>query len=115
MTERTYTDEDIIKDLICASAWFKGHGRNTNKAIIGICERAVDTIKLLQAENLMYKQYNKQLKHDMSKAVKKFAERLKEFRIKPEFPWDDFVVTENTIDNLVKEFTEGAADDGGKQ
>lgn len=46
-----------------------------------------------------------------AEAVKEFAERLKKDKIKPEFPWDDFTVTEGMIDNLVKEFTEGEADD----
>ena len=39
-------------------------------------------------------------------AIKEFAERLKSLKIKPEFPWDDFYVTETAIDNLVKEMTE---------
>jgi hypothetical protein len=30
---------------------------------------------------------------------------LKEYKIKPEYPWDDFYVTENMIDNLVNEMT----------
>ena len=44
------TDKEIVKDLISAAAWFKAHGKNTNKAIIGICERAVDLIERQQAE-----------------------------------------------------------------
>ena len=39
--------------------------------------------------------------------IKEFAERLKAQKIKPEFPWDDFVVTEGTIDELLREMTEG--------
>lgn len=42
-----------------------------------------------------------------AEAIKEFAERLKASKIKPEFPWDDFYVTEHEIDNLVKEMTEG--------
>jgi hypothetical protein len=45
-----------------------------------------------------------------AEAVKEFAERLKKDKIKPEFPWDDFTVTEGMIDDLVKEFTEGKND-----
>ena len=48
-----------------------------------------------------------ELKVARAEAVKEFAERLKAQRIKPEFPWDDFTVTEGMIDDLVKEFTEG--------
>lgn len=42
---------------------------------------------------------------EQQEAVKEFAERLKALKIKPEFPWDDFYVTETAIDNLVKEMT----------
>lgn len=41
-----------------------------------------------------------------SEAIKEFAQRLKTLKIKPEFPWDDFFVTEEMIDTLVKEMTE---------
>ena len=41
-----------------------------------------------------------------NKAIKEFAEKLKALKIKPEFPWDDFFVTENAIDDLVKQITE---------
>jgi hypothetical protein len=45
------TDEQIISDLHSASEWFTEHGRNTNTAIIGICDRAVDLINRQKAEN----------------------------------------------------------------
>jgi hypothetical protein len=45
---------------------------------------------------------------DRNEVIKEFAERLKALKIKPEFPWDDFVVTEGAIDALVKEMTEEA-------
>ena len=38
--------------------------------------------------------------------VRKMQERLKEKRIKPEFPWDDFFVTETDIDQTAKEMLE---------
>ena len=44
------TDNEIKKELQCASEWFKEHGKNTNTAIIGICDRAVDLINRQQAE-----------------------------------------------------------------
>ena len=45
---------------------------------------------------------------DRNEVIREFAERLKALKIKPEFPWDDFVVTEGAIDALVKEMTEEA-------
>ena len=39
--------------------------------------------------------------------IRAFAERLKNHRIKPEFPWDDFYVTEGYIDHLVNEMLKG--------
>lgn len=44
------TDNEIIKELQGASKWFNKHGRNTNTAIIGICNRAVDLINRQQSE-----------------------------------------------------------------
>lgn len=38
-------------------------------------------------------------------AIKEFAKRLKKYLIKPEYPWDDFFVCENTIDWLADEMT----------
>ena len=43
-------DDEITKDLQSAAEWFKAHGKNTNTAIIGICERAADLINKQQAE-----------------------------------------------------------------
>ena len=45
----------------------------------------------------------KMLKTAKSKARKEFAERLKEHKIRPEFPWDDFYITESSIDELLEE------------
>ena len=50
MTERKFTDEEVISELQSASEWFAEHGRNTNTAIIGICNRAVDLINRKNAE-----------------------------------------------------------------
>ena len=44
------TDNEIIKELQSASEWFSEHGRNTNTAIIGICDRAVALINRQKAE-----------------------------------------------------------------
>ena len=44
------TDNEIVKDLKSAAEWFRGHGKNTNTAIIGICERAADLINRQKTE-----------------------------------------------------------------
>lgn len=101
------TDNEIIKDLQCASEWFAEHGRNTNTAIIGICDRALDLINRQNAEierlqtvkkhihnsilidcdystaeayNSAFQKALKQLYDNAnakSEAIKEFAERLK--------------------------------------
>ena len=37
---------------------------------------------------------------------------LEIFKIKPDYPWDDYFVTEIIIDNLVTEMTEGGVNNG---
>lgn len=64
----------------------------------------IEELKKCNTFRRNYMGYFPKLERD--EAIKKFAERLKEQKIKPEFPWDDFYVTETTIDNLVKEMTE---------
>lgn len=51
------TDNEVITELKSAAEWFAQHGRNTNTAIIGICNRAVDLINRQKAKNkdLFYK------------------------------------------------------------
>lgn len=44
------TDEEIIEDLQGAAEWFREHGKNTNTAIVGICERAAALIQRQQAD-----------------------------------------------------------------
>lgn len=41
-----------------------------------------------------------------TEAIKEFADRLLALKIKPEFPWDDFFVTETAINDTLKEMTE---------
>lgn len=41
---------EIIIELQAAREWFTIHGRNTNTAIIGICDRAIALIKCQNAE-----------------------------------------------------------------
>lgn len=59
MTERKLTDEEVISELQSASEWFTEHGKNTNTAIIGICNRAVDLINRKNAEiNILIRKHN---------------------------------------------------------
>ena len=44
------TESEIMKELQSAIDWFTEHGRNTNTAICGICERAIDLINRKNAE-----------------------------------------------------------------
>lgn len=46
------------------------------------------------------------IERERADTVRKMQERLKEKRIKPEFPWDDFFITETDIDQIAKELLE---------
>ena len=103
------TDNEIIKELQCASEWFTKHGRNTNTAVIGICDRAVDLINRQKAEiewlkGEMDKQYETaeaSIRAEIAsggtschwcentikaRAIKEYAERLKKTPIKCTYP-----------------------------
>lgn len=41
-------------------------------------------------------------KNGYNQALKDIVEQLKAHKIKPEFPWDDFFVTETTINEIAK-------------
>lgn len=83
------TDNEIIKALESASEWFKEHGRNTNTAIVGICDRAVDLInrqkaeieRLTKANERFAEEFDSYYAHVKSEAIKEFAERLCEGRV----------------------------------
>lgn len=55
MNDKEMTETEIMKELQSAAEWFTEHGRNTNTAIIGICERAVDLIKDKNNQVKIYK------------------------------------------------------------
>lgn len=63
----------------------------------------------LTAKNLAndFADYQADVKMDIAaaraEAITEFAERLKANLIKPEFPWDDFYITECQIDQIAKE------------
>lgn len=105
MTEYKFTDEEIIMDLQNASEWFKEHGKNTNTAIIGICERAVDLINRQKAE---IEEKSKRLREVLPivaelkvVAVKEFAEGLKTYYRNLDKPAGALI--EYTIDQKLKE------------
>lgn len=66
-------------------------------------ERLNVELKAMRGAANSYKLHYGNLK---SEIIREFADRLKTEKIKPEFPWDDFYVTESAIDDLVKEMTE---------
>ena len=127
MTKRKFTDEEVITELKSASEWFNKHGKNTNTAIVGICDRAVDLInrmnaEIVELESEIDKQYE-QAKADIlgnmadggtschwcieqheAKAIKEFAEEFeKRCLASGIYP----VLIKNILKNLVKEKTEG--------
>lgn len=44
------TIDKIVNELQSASEWFTEHGRNTNTAIVGICDKAIEFIKCQNAD-----------------------------------------------------------------
>ena len=121
------TDNEIIKALECCARLQRRCDECPDRHELNLCGMALKSqaLKLINRQ----KEEIRRLKEDVDdleikvehltvllaearhEAVKEFAERLKEQHIKPEFPWDDFTVTDGMIDNLVKEFTEGKADE----
>ena len=112
--------EKVIEELQSASKWFAEHGRNTNTAIIGICDRAVDEINGQRSEIERLKKdneyilmqhafqrrpsgdcWNDVIEKAKAEAVKEFAERLK--GIIEKCPKSFILITARDIDNLVKE------------
>lgn len=72
-------DIEIIRELLNASKWFAEHGRNTNTAIIGICDRAVDIINRLKAEIDSLKIANEKM-YDANKSQEAEIERLQGYK-----------------------------------
>lgn len=110
------TDNEIIKELQCASEWFTQHGRNTNTAVIGICDRAVDLINRQKAEieklglsleSMLFEVKNAHELRDEAiiNAIETFAERLKDKQFYECLGegWEGYLVYSDDIDNLVKE------------
>ena len=108
------TDNEVIKELQHASEWFEKHGRNTNTAIIGICDRAVDLINRQKAEIERLEKANERFAKEFdsyyatvkSQAIKEFAERLKEKSKMPLGTLYGKIIYVKDIDSLVEEMTE---------
>lgn len=66
--------------------------------------RQDEKIKFLESVNKSLTKNEKNLKKKVSnRAMKQFAKRLLSMKQKPEFPWDDFYVTETDIESLLKQ------------
>lgn len=48
MYDRKLTGEEVKAELQCAIEWFSKHGKNTNSAIISICQHAKAEIERLE-------------------------------------------------------------------
>lgn len=76
-----------------------------------LCENALDLINRQRAEIEDLKDINEHLNvfvlEAREAAIKEVFEKLKAIKVKPEFPWDDFYVTESMLEEVEKEMTEG--------
>ena len=132
MTDKKFTDEEIIKALESALHRYKNVTHHVSCIVdINILKKALDIIKEQKADieklenenkSIRYcyeqaKSYNDTLAESCEKNCKKFnmttrAEAIKEFaeRLKEKLQWDvefdNKLVFESDIDDLVKEMTE---------
>lgn len=107
MTEHKFTDEEVIKALECCQgegcADCPMIGCPTNNCVwdagfaLDLINRQKAEIERLEKENTAF------AKRFYKEGVKDLAEKLKKYTIKPEFPWDDFVIPEIVIDKVVEE------------
>ena len=122
MTDHKFTDEEIIKALVCCAS-YDCNGcplySPTINCVIVLPEKALELVEkqraeierlslLLEASTEVIGQYQKDAETARSEAIKEFAERLKG---KAEFTtiagYRDYC---RLINNLVKEMTEGKND-----
>ncbi len=119
MKEHELTDAEFIEVMeahkkgICRNCFI---GKNEDLFLNKRCGLIIpeNAIRIFNRQKAEIERLNKLLddkcdrciEKDRSNAIKEFAERLKASKIKPEFPWEDFYVTEGMIDDLVKEMTE---------
>ena len=77
---------------------------------LSLIRRYKKKIEILEVQNIRLNKecdnYVDYASKARTEAIKEFADTLKYFKMKHEFPWDDFYVEEIIIDNLVKELTE---------
>lgn len=132
MTDHKFTDDEVIKALECCTNCICNHAKTDTECPLvkmDFCKNYLmkQSLALISRQKVEIERLNKEvdrlsqcvLYHDgivsdlerdlfnaKAEAIKEFAERLKAERIKPEFPWDDFFVTESAIDSLVKEMME---------
>ena len=112
----TDTDKALL-ELKSAAEWFKKHGKNTNTAIIGICERAAGEIKRQQGDIERLKgrveatEISKQkllscFKTAKSEAIKEFAERFEKKIKDVEFTIGQTWEIQCALKQTLKEMTE---------
>ena len=122
MTERKYTDEEIIKAMECCEKTTAigckdcplGEERDTGETCVTtLCKNVLDLInrqkaeieKLEKGELSKAMTFNSEtIKRCVDEAIREFAERLKE-KHKNHLVCNIYVLN-NEIDNLVKEMTE---------
>lgn len=121
------TDNEIVKALECCLLDNKQHEERCSECPmyetpLTVCQHlvayyALDLINRQKAEIEMLEEF---LRHDCNmilsinhellsvkeKVINEFAEKLLALKIKPEFPWDDFYVTEDAIHSIKKEMME---------
>ena len=115
MTDHKYTDEEVIRALECCSKDGMLNCRNCPyeaSCNMGGSEMQRDALDLINRQRAEIAKWQlaydcadsalRELSVTRSEAIKEFAERLKVYKQKPEFPWDEWFVTEMDIDELVK-------------
>ena len=130
MTDHKYTDEEVIRALdICdkldffggqragRELWFTKPVEVQNADIMKFAEDIAFVKEIINRQRAEIEKWQlaydcadsalRELSVTRSEAIKEFAERLKVYKQKPEFPWDEWFVTETDIDELVKIMTEG--------
>ena len=105
MTDKKLTNEEIIRRLkFCEDC-----SANINVEILDLINRQKAEIERLKKELTEYKLRLKMsectVDETKSEAIKEFAERLKE-KLQWDVEFENMIVFENDIDNLVKEMTE---------
>lgn len=105
-------DNEIIKTLEFIVATRDDTRRATSliKGCLDLINRYKEEIDWLEEcqrrDCNMILSLNHELLNVKEKVINEFSEKLLALKIKPEFPWDDFYVTEDAIHSIKKEMME---------